>query len=310
MDLRQIKQALVLSETLNFHRAAERLHMAQPPLSTAIRKLEEELGVTLFERLPSGLRLTPVGETVLRQMRNTLFFADEIRRAASEGERGEQGKLRVGFVGSAVYSLMPRLIRTFRLQYPRVDLVIEESTTVELLRRLEAHSLDIALVRYPILERTAATVLLLQPDPMVLAVSADSPLAAHHEVDLADLGTTPFILYSRTFVPAMHSMTMMAFHEAGIQPPIAQEAVQVPSILALVESGLGVALVPATAGRQAGDGVKLVRLTGMPPRMNLGIALVALPETVNATTRNFVAIAREVMPEPPASPTSPAQTAV
>jgi len=309
MDLRQIKQALVLSETLNFHRAAERLHMAQPPLSTAIRKLEEELGVTLFERLPSGLRLTPVGETVLRQMRNTLFFADEIRRAASEGERGEQGKLRVGFVGSAVYSLMPRLIRTFRLQYPRVDLVIEESTTVELLRRLEAHSLDIALVRYPILERTAATVLLLQPDPMVLAVSADSPLAAHHEVDLADLGTTPFILYSRTFVPAMHSMTMMAFHEAGIQPPIAQEAVQVPSILALVESGLGVALVPATAGRQAGDGVKLVRLTGMPPRMNRGIALVALPETVNATTRNFVAIAREVMPEPPASPTSPAQTA-
>ncbi|QUN32762.1 LysR family transcriptional regulator (plasmid) [Cupriavidus sp. KK10] len=304
MDLRQIKQALVLSETLNFHRAAERLHMAQPPLSTAIRKLEEELGVTLFERLTSGLRLTPVGETVLRQMRNTLFFADEIRRAASEGERGEQGKLRVGFVGSAVYSLMPRLIRIFRQQYPRVDLVIEESTTVELLRRLEEHSLDVALVRYPILERTSADVLLLQPDPMVLAVSADSPLSARHSVDLPELGATPFIVYSRTLVPAMHAMTMLAFHEAGIQPPVVQEAVQVPSILALVESGLGVALVPATAARQAGEGVRLIPLTGMPSRMDLGIALVALPETVNATTRNFVAIAREIMPEPPAAPAS------
>lgn len=305
MDLRQIKQALVLSETLNFHRAAERLHMAQPPLSTAIRKLEEELGVVLFERLPSGLRLTPVGEVVLRQMRNTLFFADEIRRAASEGERGEQGKLRVGFVGSAVYSLMPRLIRTFRLQYPRVDLVIEESTTVELLRRLEEHSLDVALVRYPILERSSANLLLLQPDPMVLAVCADSPLAGRDAVDLSELGATPFIAYSRTLVPAMYTMTMMAFHEAGIRPPVVQEAVQVPSILALVESGLGVALVPATAARQAGEGVRLIPLTGFPPSFDLGIALMALPETVNATTRNFVAIAREIMPEPPA-PAQPA----
>ncbi|MGN5479845.1 LysR family transcriptional regulator [Cupriavidus basilensis] len=91
MDLRQMKQALVLSETLNFHRAAERLHMAQPPLSTAIRKLEEELGVPLFDRQPSGLSLTSVGEVVLRQMRSTLFFADEIRRAAREGMRRAGG---------------------------------------------------------------------------------------------------------------------------------------------------------------------------------------------------------------------------
>ncbi|MDF3881549.1 LysR family transcriptional regulator [Cupriavidus basilensis] len=293
MDLRQMRQALVLGETLNFHRAAERLCMAQPPLSTAIRKLEEELGVTLFDRLPSGLTLTPVGELVLRQMRNTLFFADEIRRAASEGDAGERGKLRVGFVGSSVYSLMPRLIRAFRTRYPRVELVIEESTTVDLLHAVEEHTLDAALVRFPVLGKTAAQVRLLQPDPLLLAVSADSPLARRKFVALSELGETPFIVYSQARVPTMHALMMYAFQAAGIQPPIAQEAVQVPTILALVESGLGVALVPATTARLGGDGIRHVPLTGLPDQMNFGIALATLPDAANATTRNFVALAQE-----------------
>ncbi|WP_011300671.1 LysR family transcriptional regulator [Cupriavidus necator] len=294
MDLRQMKQALVLSETLNFHRAAERLHMAQPPLSTAIRKLEEELGVTLFDRQPSGLSLTSAGEVVLRQMRSTLFFADEIRRAAREGECGEQGTLRVGFVGSSVYSVMPQLIRAFRLKYPRVELIIEESTTVDLLRAVEEHSLDVALVRYPVLAQTSAQITFLRPDPLVLAVSADSALAGRSSIDLSELGTTPFIVYSESRVPAMHAMTMSAFHQAGIRPPIAQQAVQVQTLLALVESGLGVALVPATAAGYAGNGTRLVPLTGLPDKLNFGLALATLDDTSIATTRNFVALAQAV----------------
>jgi len=297
MDLRQMRQALVLSETLNFHRAAERLHMAQPPLSTAIRKLEDELAVTLFERLPSGLTLTPVGEIVLRQMRATLFFADEIRRAASEGEAGLRGKLRVGFVGSSVYSLMPKVIRAFRLKYPRVELVIEESTTVDLLRAVEEHTLDVALVRFPVLGKTSAEVMLVQPDPLVLAVSADSPLAGRESVALSELGDTPFIVYSQARVPTMHALMMYAFHAAGIQPPIAQEALQVPTILALVESGIGVALVPATTARQGAVGIRHIPLTGLPEQMDFGLALAMLPDAVNATTRNFAALAREIAQE-------------
>ncbi|QEZ42924.1 LysR family transcriptional regulator [Cupriavidus oxalaticus] len=294
MDLRQMRQALVLSETLNFHRAAERLCMAQPPLSTAIRKLEEELGVTLFDRHPSGLTLTPVGELVLRQMRSTLFFADEIRHAASEGENGVRGKVRVGFVGSSVYSLMPRLIRAFRSRYPHVELIIEESTTVDLLRAVEEHMLDVALVRYPVLAKTPLQIDLLQSEPMMLAVSADSPLARREHVALSELGDTPFIVYAQARVPAMHSLMMHAFQVAGIQPPIAQEAVQVPTILALVESGLGVALVPASTARLGGEGIRHVPLTGLPAQMEFGIALATLPEGMHVTTRNFVALAHEV----------------
>ncbi|MFJ4292246.1 LysR family transcriptional regulator [Cupriavidus sp. NPDC089707] len=299
MDLRQMKQALVLSETLNFHRAAERLHMAQPPLSTAIRKLEEELGVPLFDRQPSGLALTAVGEVVLRQMRSTLFFADEIRRAAREGECGEQGMLRVGFVGSSVYSVMPQLIRAFRLKYPRVALIIEESTTADLLRAVDDHTLDVAMVRYPVLAQTEAQITFLRADPLVLAVSADSELAQRTSIDLSDLGETPFIVYSEARVPAMHAMTMSAFHQAGIRPPIAQQAVQVQTLLALVESGLGVALVPATSAGYAGDGVRLIALTGLPEKLNFGLALATREDTSVATTRNFVALARAVT-QPPA----------
>ena len=96
MELRQLRQAVMLAETLNFTRAAERLHMAQPPLSASIRKLEDELGVSLFDRLPSGVRVTPIGELVLRDARLALFHADQLRRTAKDGASGQQGSLRLG----------------------------------------------------------------------------------------------------------------------------------------------------------------------------------------------------------------------
>jgi DNA-binding transcriptional LysR family regulator len=294
MELRQLRQVLILAETLNFHRAAEKLHMAQPPLSTSIRKLEEELGVTLFDRLPSGLRLTPAGEVVLRNARRTLFYSEEVRRAAREGEAGEQGMLRLGFIGSATYSVMPELLRTYRRQYPGVDLAIEESTTVELLSRLEDHSLDVALVRYPVLEPTNAELTLLQRDHFMLAVSTDSPLAAQADIALSELWDVPFIMYSRTRVPSMHMLITCALHGAGIKPRIAQEAVQVQSILSLVDSGLGVALVPNNAVKYAGTGVRLLRLRDWPMQQAMGVALATLPDAMTATASNFVAVARSI----------------
>jgi DNA-binding transcriptional LysR family regulator len=298
MELRQLKQLVVLAETLNFHRAAERLHMTQPPLSASIKKLEEEIGVTLFDRLPAGLKLTSTGEVVLRSARRSLFFAEELKRTAREGDLGEQGILRIGFVGSATYSLMPQLIRGFRRQYPHVDLVIEESTTSELLRRLENQTLDVALVRYPVLEPSDATITLLQQDQMVLAVSFDSALARRSTIALAELADEPFIIYSSAMVPTMHALTMYAFQEAGVKPRIAQEAVQVQTLLSLVESGLGVALVPAVATKYAGIGIRLVPLTDMPAKLIFGIALATLPDATTATARNFITLARTLVEFP------------
>ena len=291
MELRQLRQVIVLAETLNFRRAAERLHMAQPPLSTSIKKLEEELGVLLFERLPSGLKLTPAGEVVLRHARRTVFFAEQTRRAGREGESGEQGTLRLGFVGSASYSLMPRIIRAFRRQYPRVDIVIDESTTIELLRGVEAHSLDVALVRFPVVEPTSAELTLLRPERLMAAVSADSPFAARSTVAIAELAQEPLIIYARDRVPAMYAFIMQAFAEARAQPKVAQEAVQVQHILGLVESGLGVAFVPETCSRYAGDGVRLLVIDPEPTAFQVGLALASLADALTPTARNFIAVA-------------------
>lgn len=297
MELRQLRQLLALAETLNFHRAAERLHMAQPPLSISIKKLEEELGVRLFERLPTGLQLTPAGEVVLLHARRTVFWAEQTLRAGREGEAGEQGMLRLGFVGSATYSLMPRIIRAFRRRYPQVHTVIDESTTLELLRRVEDHSLEVALVRFPVLIPTAAKLELLRPERLVVAVSADSRLAEQRTISLRDLADEPLVIYSRERVPAMYAFIMQAFNEADIQPRVAQEAVQVQHFLGLVESGLGVAFVPESCIRYAGDGLHFIRLDPEPNAFRVGLALASLPDALTPAARNFKEVAHAALRE-------------
>ncbi|MEO7231503.1 MAG: LysR substrate-binding domain-containing protein, partial [Polaromonas sp.] len=261
-----------------------------------------QLGVVLFDRLNTGLRLTAAGEVVLQNAKRALFFADEIRRAARDGAAGEQGLLRIGFVGSATYALMPQIIRGFRRRYPRVDLVIEESTTTELLKCIEDHSLDIAFVRYPVLTPTGAQLTVLQLDHLVLAVSADSAFAQRSEVSLSELAEEPFITYSHASVPTMHMLTMQVFQDAGVQPRIAQEAVQVQTILGLVESGLGVALVPAVVERYASSGVRLIPLAGMVAKYSVGIAMATLADAVTPAARNFIAVAQDTVPSLSAQP--------
>lgn len=231
---------------------------------------------------------------MLGHARRLLFFADEIRRTAREGQRGEQGRLRVGFVGSAAFSLMPGIIRSYREQYPAVQVQIEESTTSDLLRRIGEHSLDVALVRFPVLEPTPAKITLLQRERMVLAVSVDSPLAGREGLRLGDLGKEPFIVHSRSLVPGMYALTQYAFQAAGIQPPIAQEAVQVQTILGLVEGGLGVALLPDAVCRYSGAGVVFLPLDELDERLVVGTALAVLEDALTPAARHFIELAKAI----------------
>jgi len=288
MELRQLRQLLVLAETLNFHRAAERLHMAQPPLSTSIKKLESELGLLLFERLPSGLQLTAAGQTFLGLARRTLFHADELRRTARELAHGEQGQLRLGCVGSASHGLLPQILREYRKRFPQVGLSLEESSSSDLLRRLEAHTLDVAFVRFPVLLSSPASITLLKRERMMLAVPADSMFAGLAEVALQVLDEQPFIIYSPNHSPTMHLLTLHAFQQMGVRPRIVQEAVQVQTMLGLVEGGLGLALVPESAARLCGEAVRLVPLAAGHDVFQVGTALAVMPETLPPSARHFV----------------------
>ena len=286
MDLRQLRYFVTLADTRNFHRAAERLNMSQPPLTVAIRKLEEELGAPLFDRGARGVTLTPAGATSLEIARATLAQADRFKEAVREGAAGERGRLRVGFVGSATFELLPRIIPEYRHRYPAVELVLEEATSIDIARKLAAGELDVGLVRLPLLEIAAIDTRSIDPDELHAALPEASPFADRDTVDLAALAAEPFVLQSR--ISVLHSITLTACHDAGFVPIVAQEAAQLSAVLALVRSGLGVALVPSRAARAVPHGVTLVRLAR---RVAIETG-VALPRGGGSpVARNFAAIA-------------------
>ncbi|MES2973769.1 MAG: LysR substrate-binding domain-containing protein [Pseudomonadota bacterium] len=243
MDLRRLRHFNVLAETLNFSRAAERLHIAQPALSVSIQKLENELGARLFERTSSGVLLTAAGQAALIEARRLLYHGEQLQRSVRATADGTGGRLRVGFVGSAIYRVIPTLIPAFRAEYPGVELVLRESTSLSIITSLTEETLDLGIVRTPLLQAHGATLHTLQRDRFLVALPQDHSLARRESLALADLAGEAFISYSAD-AAGLHAHLMSACEAAGFAPRVAQEATQVPTVLALVESGLGIALVP------------------------------------------------------------------
>lgn len=281
MDLRQLRQLVVLAETLNFRRAAERLHMTQPPLSISIRRLEESLGARLFERGRRGVRLTEAGRAALNDARLAIFHAEQARRAARAAAAGEVGTLRVGFVGSATYALMPRALPEFRRRFPRVQLELAESTTARILARVEEETFDVGIVRSPVVRATPLQLETIERDVFAAVLPARHPLARSRRLRLADLAGEPFVFYSAAEVPGLHAVALLACQSAGFTPRVSQEAVQVQTVVSLVESGFGVALVPSVAKRHSSEQVVFRQLADPQRTLAVGLALVykAEPES-------------------------------
>ncbi|MDO5624647.1 MAG: LysR family transcriptional regulator [Pseudomonadota bacterium] len=276
MNLRQLRQFVTLAETGNFHRAAEQLCMAQPPLSVSIRKLEEELGCPLFERLSTGVRLAPEGQAMLADARLALFHAERCRQSVADAREGLGGVLRLGIIGSATYALLPELIPSVRARYPQMELELTEATSVEILDGLLSRRFDVGFVRYPVLHPESFELLPLDRDDFVLAVSEHSPLAAHDAVSLADAAHEPFIMYPQDKVPGLSALALLRCQLSGFSPRVAQEAMQVQTIMSLVASGLGVGLVAGVAQLVVPRGVKCLPLTDNPPGFHVCIALARL----------------------------------
>lgn len=288
MDLRQLRYFNALAETLNFHRAAERLHISQPPLTVAIRKLEEELGVALFERDPRGVRLTTAGLAAVTPAREALAAAEKVREAVRQGAAGLRGRLSIGFIGSAIGELMPRIVSPFRHAYPEVELALEEMNSVEIVRAIAGRRLDIGLVRLPVMDSAPVSIDVIETDELVAVLPVSDVLARRKTLDLGALADRSFIIYSP--VSVLHATIRLACHRAGFTPRVAQEAVQVQTILSLVEAGLGVALVPGRSARFAGTGVRIVTL-GEPVPIAMGIARA---DEASVLAQNFVRTALEI----------------
>lgn len=300
MNLRQLRQFVTLAQTGNFHRAAELLHMAQPPLSVSIRKLEEELGGPLFERGSTGVLLTPEGQAMLADARLALFHAEQCRQAVADARQGQGGVLRLGIIGSATYALLPGLIPSLRARYPKIELELTEATSTEILDGLAARRFDAGLVRYPVLDPSPFELLPLDRDEFVLAVAESSPLARRRAIALSEAAQEPFIMYPQDKVPSLSALAMMRCQFSGFAPRVAQEAMQVQTIMSLVASGLGVGLVAGVARQVMPRGVKCLALTDNPPGFHVGIALARLAGGTSRLVERFTEHALRFARVPPA----------
>ncbi len=200
MELRHLRYFLAVAEELNFRRAAEKLGIAQPPLSSQIHDLENEIGVQLFRRVPKGAELTEAGAAFLSSVPTVFDKLDQAVKLAQRGGRGEVGQLRVGYTGSASFNqIVPRSLRAFRRAYPNVGLTLEELNSPQLLDQLSRQRLDAAFIRPGKEPPAGFTVTPLDEEPMMVVVPTGHRLAKRYAVDLAELKGEPFVLFSRAW---------------------------------------------------------------------------------------------------------------
>jgi DNA-binding transcriptional LysR family regulator len=259
LELRHLRYFVAVAEELHFGRAAERLHMAQPPVSQAIRRLEEAVGCELLARTSRSVRLTPAGEAFLGRARRTLRnVEDDVHEARSIG-RGETGLLNVGFVGSATLTTLPAILRRHLDAHPDVQLRLHESFTARVVTGLQAGDVDLGIVRDP--EPTDGLVATtLAEEPFVAVLPADHPHARDATVSVAALADAPFVSPPRSGGVRAFEKPLALCEEHGFRPRIAHEASHWLTILRLVGAGLGVSLAPACVRRIATDDVACVAL--------------------------------------------------
>jgi DNA-binding transcriptional LysR family regulator len=250
MDFRRIRYFIVLSEELHFGRAAQRLNIAQPPLSQQIRVLEEELGARLFERTNRHVELTAAGKALVPEARALLAQAERTGLVAQRAQRGEVGELRVGFTGSAAFStVIPRLIFEYRQRLPDMHLRLQELTTQQQLTAMLERRLEVAFVRgvaRPDLPPTLQATRLFE-DALVAVLPAQHPLALRQgRLSVGTLKDEAFVMYPRESGTGVYDQIIALCQQSGFAPQVAQEAREAPTIVALVAAGLGVALVPTS----------------------------------------------------------------
>jgi len=269
MEFRHLRYFEAVADTLHFGRAAARLHISQPPLSRQIRTFEEEMGARLFTRTTRGVRLTAAGRALLPEARRLLREAAALVDGARHLAAGGAGTLRLGFISTASYNVLPRLLPEFHRRRPGIRLQLHEATSDQQLALLRELELDAGLVVPPVTELGLRYAPLLR-EPLVAALPARRRWP--RQLSLAALADEPFILFPRKAAPGLYDLIVGYCRAAGFAPRVAQEAVQTPTIISLVAAGMGVALVPASLRHMRRKGVVYRAMAEKSPLMEVGLA--------------------------------------
>jgi DNA-binding transcriptional LysR family regulator len=292
MKLHFLRYFVVLAEELHFGRAASKLAITQPPLSSAIKSLEQELEVQLLIRDNKHVELTQAGEAFREEARQILEQVARASNVAKIVARGMRGRLEIGVTGSLIYREVPTIVRQFNAEMPDVDVVLREMSSADQLNELLRGQIHAGFVNASTVPPQLAS-LAMGEDEFVLCLPEDHPRAHGDAVNLAELANERFVMFSRDVAPANHDNVIAIFARAGIHPQIAHAARQWLTIVAMVANGLGVSLVPRTLARSRVHGVKFMKIRG--ERVLAPAVLVWNPAYYLPTISSFIECAERTL---------------
>jgi DNA-binding transcriptional LysR family regulator len=293
MELRHLRYVVTLAETLHFGRAAERLHLSQPPLSHQIRQLEDELQVKLFHRTKRQVQLTEAGRMFVQEARVILAQAAHVSNLASRMTRGQMGQLTVGVAGPADAPVLVEILRAFAAKYPQVHLVLRNMASWDQTQAIGEGRLHLGFVVLPIDDAGLATELVLR-QPILIALPPGHPLAALDRVPLQALANEPQIMFARSNGPRFFDAVLAACRESGFSMNIAHEVDNLYTACALVAAGLGVCFVPAGVQDHRTSSMVLRPVVPALP-IETEIAVAYLPQPAHALVEPFVEVVRDVV---------------
>lgn len=287
VNLRKLEQFVAVAEELHFHRAAARLNISQPPLTSAIRRLEEDLGVTLIERGNRVLGLTPAGQSFLIEAREILHQMDRAIATARDTAAGRVGVVKLGYVGSALYGRLPDVIYSFRAAHPDVRLEMREMTTAMQTKALQSGDLDVGILIPPLPSAEDLELSAFDRDRLCLALPKKHLLRKKQNLSLADLAEEPFVLWPMVEGRGFYLLVIRLCADAGFVPKIAQEAHGIHAVLSLVAVGAGVSVVPESMSSFCTDRIDYRPLQGTEASFALNLAFYE----PSATTKAFISSA-------------------
>src|SRR5580693_5143782 len=273
MELRQIRSFLSIAETLHFGRSAELIHLSQPALSLQIRALEDEVGVRLFERNRRKTTLTAAGAAFRDDAAAALSQLEQAIRRARLAANGKLGLLRIGFISTAGIELVADLVRQFRELHPEVEFSVRNILTAEQVQMLETGALDIGFLRLPIGAQSTLDVVTVHREPFVLLVPSPHKLAKRKRVRLREVVGEDFVMYERTWGPGFHDLMFGIFRDARIAPNVSQTAVEIPMLISLVASGMGITIAPLSVVKHSAASVVACNILDRIPLSEIGIAV-------------------------------------
>ena len=297
MELRHIRYFLAVADTLNFCRAAERLHLSQPPLSQQVRHLEAELGAKLFDRAKRQIKLTAAGEVFAAKARAILAQCDEAAKLAARADRGEVGHLRLGLWQLPIPPVQTRLIieclRAFVKRRPDVHLTLRSLSPGEQIKAVKDGDIDVGIVRLPLAHnKKGVTIETILRERILLAMSENNSLARFKTVPLRNLSGQRYIMYGSDANAEFHHFIVKSCSKEGFNLNIAYFQHDLYSVWAMIGAGLGVALAPASLQELRLPGIVFRKFEPAPPVME--VALVYMRADKESVVSQFLEVAREI----------------